>query len=153
MKAKFWIALSVLTVCTAAVADRGKMYKWTDENGVVHFSEAPPASESASSERMNIPGVDQRAIGRRAQLEGDDDDGDDDGEQQSGLTRAMAEDPAIAAQLQKQCADVRRNIAVLRSEYSRVKAYDAEGNPRELDAAQRQARLEREQEYIKTYCS
>ena len=150
MKTRRMLALiTLLLIAGAATADRGKMYKWTDENGVVHFSEAPPASETAETERVAIPGVDPRE--RRRSVAAPESEPEQD--ERAALAAAMAEDPQVAAEMKKNCANARRNIAVLTSQYSKVQAYDADGNPQELDAGARKARLAREQDYIQTYCS
>lgn len=39
----------LLAMVTDAGAEQKKMYKWTDENGVVHFSEVKPADQQVDS--------------------------------------------------------------------------------------------------------
>jgi len=49
------IALALVAVGAGAKAEQ-KVYKWVDEDGVVHFSDAPPAESSpVDVETVNIP--------------------------------------------------------------------------------------------------
>jgi hypothetical protein len=49
------ITLALTAVCTGAHAEE-KVYKWVDEDGVVHFSDAPPAEgDSSDAETLVIP--------------------------------------------------------------------------------------------------
>ena len=49
------LAIAVTVVCASANAQQ-TVYKWTDEDGVVHFSDSPPAkSETAGVETVAIP--------------------------------------------------------------------------------------------------
>jgi len=49
------IAIALTAVCAGAYAEK-TVYKWVDENGVVHFSDAPPAdADPADAETLIIP--------------------------------------------------------------------------------------------------
>ena len=49
------VAIVLTAVCVSAYAQK-TVYKWVDEDGVVHFSEAPPGEENtAESETVVIP--------------------------------------------------------------------------------------------------
>ncbi len=51
----FAIVVALATVCAAAYAEK-TVYKWVDEDGVAHFSDAPPAeSNPADTETLTIP--------------------------------------------------------------------------------------------------
>ena len=41
-----------LALCAAAPADAQRVYKWTDENGVVHFSPTPPPEGDSEQVRL-----------------------------------------------------------------------------------------------------
>jgi hypothetical protein len=48
-------AIAIMALCTGAIAEK-TVYKWVDEDGVVHFSDAPPAdSNPAQAETLTIP--------------------------------------------------------------------------------------------------
>jgi hypothetical protein len=50
--------LLVLTCAAASVpaADKQQVYKWTDANGVVHFSDAPPPTDTKNVESLHLAG-------------------------------------------------------------------------------------------------
>jgi hypothetical protein len=50
--------LLVMTCAAASVpaADKQQVYKWTDANGVVHFSDAPPPSDTKNVESLHLAG-------------------------------------------------------------------------------------------------
>jgi hypothetical protein len=53
MKRIYWLNLLLIITCAlAAPATGGEMYRWTDENGVVHFSETPPADREVAAENL-----------------------------------------------------------------------------------------------------
>lgn len=45
---RHWLILALLLACAPALA-ADKVYKWTDENGVVHYSAKPPEETAAES--------------------------------------------------------------------------------------------------------
>lgn len=50
----FWLSLAAL-LPVAAFADNPQMYKWTDAQGVVHYSDQPPAQPVADVQTLDIP--------------------------------------------------------------------------------------------------
>ena len=44
----------LLTLCTAG-AQAGKVYKWKDSNGIVHYGDRPPAASTTARELTVIP--------------------------------------------------------------------------------------------------
>ena len=54
----FRIMLCALALTVGQAATAAEVYTWTDENGVVHFSDAPPESgESATLQVEEIPSL------------------------------------------------------------------------------------------------
>ncbi|MCJ0825752.1 M23 family metallopeptidase [Luteimonas sp. 50] len=53
--ARLWPALLAALVATAGVAHAGKVYKWTDRNGVVHYGDRPPDANAAVKHVKVIP--------------------------------------------------------------------------------------------------
>ena len=57
------VVAAALTALCAGVYAEAKVYKWVDEDGVVHFSDTPPdESKSANSETLIIPKTPASAI-------------------------------------------------------------------------------------------
>jgi hypothetical protein len=59
------ILLLILVCCTGAVF-ASDLYKWTDSNGVVHFSDTPPPASAGKSSKLRVDkgvtaGVDEAA--------------------------------------------------------------------------------------------
>ena len=54
MRSFHWLNMLLLALaCALALpALGGELYRWTDENGVVHFSETPPADRDVAAESM-----------------------------------------------------------------------------------------------------
>lgn len=53
---QYIIAATALTICCAGANAQQTVYKWVDEDGVVHFSDSPPdQSNSAETETISIP--------------------------------------------------------------------------------------------------
>jgi hypothetical protein len=66
------VLVGVALLITATDSDaQPRMYRWTDENGVVHFSDQPPASQDVTAEALAIPsseapvGVTRPVVGTR----------------------------------------------------------------------------------------
>ena len=56
---KYLLALSILALLTAsfpvAAADGQTVYKWTDTQGVVHYSDKPPVQSAPDLQTMDLP--------------------------------------------------------------------------------------------------
>lgn len=118
----------------AVLAQTQPVYKWTDENGVVHFSEAPPARNDAV-ERMEMTRTPDPVNEAQAVDEVD----------------PNSRDQAIAVNIAEECTKARRNLQVLTT-YTNINDYDDQGNATQLTPEQKQARLESTQTYITQYC-
>jgi uncharacterized protein DUF4124 len=47
----YWLLVTGLLACWCGLASAQTYYKWTDDHGVVHFSDAPPADPKGVEER------------------------------------------------------------------------------------------------------
>ena len=118
-------ACVALLAFAATAAATGKVYKWTDAQGVTHYGDEPPARGEYETSR--IPEEDRVARG---------DAGAD--------AAAVATDAASPAGEDPQCAAVRRHLALLRGEAPVQQDTDGDGKAdRILTQADRetQARL------------
>ena len=133
-----FVALTMLISAGSVLAQSQPVYKWTDENGVVHFSEAPPSSDSSAVERMEMTRTPDPIT------EASDVDGVE------GVD-STARDEAIAVNIAEECTKARRNLQVLNT-YNNINDFDEQGNATQLTEAQKQARLQSTQTYIEQYC-
>ena len=50
-----WIILFAAVFSAAAIADDQSVYKWTDAQGVVHYSDKPPKEAAADLQTLDLP--------------------------------------------------------------------------------------------------
>ncbi|MFS1524763.1 DUF4124 domain-containing protein [Microbulbifer sp. 2304DJ12-6] len=157
------IALAILFASLALVAQANGIYKWVDENGVVHFGEQPP--NDGDVEVIKKPKSE-----RYKQWEA---------EQQSALAAEESKNPAPKppaekkpagqpeprqpAQMEKEiaraeaaaraqrCQASRKTLKTLNS-HARVREMDESGNLRMLGEDERQQRITQEQQSIRKNC-
>lgn len=111
-----------------------EVYKWTDENGVVHYTDAPP--EGSAYERLNMGGAGARAEAPPPEPE------------------AVIEVPKPPAPTtQSNCQVARKNVETFAKSVSIRMDRDGDGEAEELDDVQRASELSRNQELVKLYCS
>jgi hypothetical protein len=141
-----FVTLAIALASTGAtVAD---VYKWVDENDVVHYSEIKPLGYEAENLRPRSDGTtDEEARGKlealidRAQNQGVGPTPDD-----------QAQALARAARLKKNCDTARENLRLLESGV-RIRANDADGSAHFLDDDTRQTKLAESQSQIQANCT
>ncbi|HEX5961891.1 MAG TPA: DUF4124 domain-containing protein [Rhodanobacteraceae bacterium] len=115
MQMRSLLAASVMGLslaCAAGLANAQQVYKWKDANGVVHFSQTPPATGTHYS-KMRLssgPGVSSSpppAATQEADGEGDD------APRQTLASGSQPEKPSSRAQL---CRQLSSNIGVLQGQ-------------------------------------
>ncbi|WP_237060520.1 DUF4124 domain-containing protein [Microbulbifer sediminum] len=155
---RFLSAILLASLASATLADG--IYKWKDENGVIHFGSQPPQEKKVEvvkeprSERYKQWKKEQLAA--KAQQESDD---------ETSLTEAARKETAAApadaqgkalSQAQKavraqRCRQARNNLQEL-STHSQVREVDASGKLRVLPEKERQARIGRAKQIIQEDC-
>ncbi|WP_308363750.1 MULTISPECIES: DUF4124 domain-containing protein [unclassified Microbulbifer] len=156
------IALAALITGLAMAAQADGIYKWEDENGVVHFgSQPPPQKEQVEvvkkpksdrykqweSEQQALM-AQQRAKEQKAEAE----------KQPAAKAETKPEpqkqagpSPAELAIRAQRCQQARGNLQELQT-HSRVREVDASGNLRVLGEEERQERIARAQQTIRENC-
>lgn len=130
------VAAALLSTNPAAAA--GKFYKWVDDNGVTHYSEAPPAERGQAEEvrTWSSASSDQDAALERLEQRRS--------EVQKARERAAQEERAQSQPQQvatERCEEHRKNLETLRNKPV-VRAQDPDtGELRTLDAEQREAMI------------
>lgn len=167
MKKTIGLAAAIALALSATPALAAKFYKWTDANGVTHYSADPPPAEAktkASEVRVKSRrsaeepvaeggspgqnGTPVAAPGGTAPAKG----------KEAGKSRDEAGDkekdkkPAAASdRYAEKCKQLRSNLQAM-EEHGRVKEADDKGNVRVLTDEEKQERLDATQRQIKAFC-
>ncbi|BBM00690.1 DUF4124 domain-containing protein [Microbulbifer sp. GL-2] len=157
------IALAMLISSLVLTAQANGIYKWVDENGVVHFGEQPPGSteveviKKPKSERYKQWETEQHAV--RAAEEAKKQAASPPTEPQA-KTQPIPQQPsevdeqvtrAQAAARAQRCQGSQQNLKALTS-HARVREVDENGNQRMLGEDERQQRISQEQKSIRENC-
>jgi hypothetical protein len=146
---------------TSSVACAGQFYKWTDAQGVTHYTEEPPpASATGASEvkvSTKLPSGSQPAAAATAKKPGDK--GGKSGAtatgKKDGKTPAAGDKPAaddkVPGQYAEKCKTLQANLQAMQ-EHARVKVADEKGETRVLTDEEKQSQLDETQRSIKAFC-
>lgn len=124
---------AMLLALSAAPLAAQQVYRWTDDKGVVHYSDKRP-EEGVDFER--------RAVVVDPARDPADEDGDD----------AETTEATKRQQAQASCQQARQSLAVLTSAADVSMDMDGDGVPEPLDAAGRQSAIARYQDLVDAYC-
>lgn len=125
-----------------------EVYRWVDEDGVVHFTQNPPKAGEYDKYRPNIGKVGTvTPPGRQASI-------DVSAQQpQISTTEAARETPGLDAQeLALACIRARENIVLLEPD-TRLLVPDDDGGTRGLEGAERMGWLEKSRSFLNAYCN
>jgi Domain of unknown function (DUF4124) len=141
----FFLGLS-LSVATAFAA-QSQVYKWTDAQGVVHYSDAPPPTTQANVQQVRVSGGD-----RPHAVEGDatpDAPAAKPADPTPPDATAQAATPETSHD--KDCANARSNLELLQSKFQ-VSVAGSDGKAVALDDKARQAQIADMNAQIATFC-
>lgn len=131
------LPLAALLLTWGFAASASEVYRWTDERGVVHYSDTPP--EDDKFERVNV-----RTGTTRSTPEPEPEAA---AETTPPAAQASVEDAATRA---RHCDTARRNLIALNSSLDVTGEF--EGESRLLTAEERQDQIERNQRLVDRYC-
>jgi len=144
-------AVMAMTIASGAMAN--EIYKWTDNNGDVHYEDRP--SGAASEERLDITyrRTDGSAVQNRVQKRVDAQTSRREAASVAAAAQQEAADNAAADEARKQKCD--RSRARLESYLQSRRLYrtDENGERVYLDDAQRQEARKKAEEQITEFCS
>ena len=143
------VFLGLCVATAAAHAAGGQVYKWTDAQGVVHYSDAPPPTTQSNVQTVRVSG----------------------GDRPHAIDQTAAETPADAAQTpptdtpapkeqvlvdnadnrRKACQSAHNNLDLLNSKFP-VSVTGADGKAKALDDKSRQAQIADANAQIALYC-
>ncbi len=138
-------ALIPILLLSASV-HAGSIHKWVDEEGNVHYGDAPPVSAKTENVRvLSAPSNPGRALPRLGDNNGD--------ENAAGGTAAATNDDTVPADQAKiACEQAQEDLAVI-NRSSRIKLRSADGSERFLSTEEIAERKERAEADIDRFCN
>ncbi len=134
------IAVALLLLAPLATAE---VYKWTDANGTVHYSEAPPAQGTKFSKVTTTGTVEPLS---KPAAESDTEDANTSNEP-APAPKTVADTPENRKAL---CESLKSNLATLHG--SGPVLMEKDGKQSALDAAQRKQQIDTAQAQYDEYC-
>ena len=147
----FLLVIGVGMVFTTPVA-LAEMYKWTDEDGVVHYSQLPPPADAGVPVTEIDPPPDVDTDKAIKELEADRQKLHKMQEERQKQQEKQAEKERIAAIFKRNCRLSRERLKTLETGPTRVRAVDAEGNVTRTSVEEHQARIDEVKKKIEKYC-
>jgi hypothetical protein len=151
------LSAMIMACCMAAGVAHGASgyYKWVDDQGVIHYSQSPPANRPA--EELPVPGP---ATGEATPAQGAPPAQQAPGE--ASQPQEEAESPATPADADQQqaesqaigeqvCNDLRDQLARL-ERYTRLYQRDDQGNVTWLTQEERQQRIDETKKQLSELC-
>lgn len=133
--ARRYLLLIVLLMVPIAGAQAAKLYKWTDEEGNVHYTQIPPTERPSE-----VITPEQAPPAQPAAEEGD---AEKPGE---GVSAAQADNMRIK---QENCEAARKNLAIYQSATTILQA---DGTELTLSDEMREAKIQETRKQIEFYC-
>jgi hypothetical protein len=150
MRRSLPLLLLVPILASGAASAQVTMYKWTDENGRVTYSDQPPLGKVRSKETINIPGATNPNAARQvtdadAQFKKRQDDA-------AKAQAATAKKEEAEKQKQDNCSRARNELRALRDNQPLVRLTE-KGERILLDEGAREAEGKRIETYIEENCA
>lgn len=156
-KAPYCLALLTLALA-ASTAEAAKFYKWTDADGVTHYSADPPAEGAGKASEIRVksrhaadtPAAATPAAGAAPGAAASGQDKADAGKdkKKEEAPKATGKEPA---QYAEKCKQLRQDLQTIQ-DHERIKTRDANGEVKVLSDDEKNARLDATQREIKAYC-
>ena len=154
IQARFGILLATSALLTASAVHGQQVYQWTDENGVVHYTDQPPERADAEVKAVQpLPEVGTESP-RDATPQATAEAGEADAETLSPAEQkrrereeARAKRRAEEAEIAADCVRARQTVAQLEPS-PRVIYTDEEGNTQRMDDDRRLELLEEARSFI-----
>lgn len=131
MERLFAAIVLTLAVCTVGTAFAAEVYRWTDDDGQVHYSSTPPSDREVTVIEVTDEGTPLSSS--------------------AASDSATATDDEAAAQRREHCETARHNLEILEDE-SIETFLDADGETISFDADERAALLEETQAQVQYFC-
>jgi hypothetical protein len=128
-----------------------QIYKWTDEQGRVHYTQTPPPDMQEAAP------LDVKVARPPAQEEpAEEAAGEGEASGKETPEAPVADDAPIAIvpkeQAKAQCEDARKRLEILKGEAAHLMVRDASGELRPLSAEERDKRIADEESRVRQFC-
>jgi hypothetical protein len=138
MSLSFRLTAVLCGLLVAAAAEASAVYKWTDDKGVVQYTDAPP--EGRKFEKLDVGGAGSRAErDRPAPTPAPDDSAPSPAQQRLATMRAN-------------CEAARKNLQTMEQFEVVTADTDNDGVAETLDAETRQRAIDQNRELVRQYC-
>jgi major membrane immunogen (membrane-anchored lipoprotein) len=140
-----------MTIASGAVAN--EIYKWTDENGNVHYEDRPTGAATEERLHMTYNRTDSSAVRQRTQARVDARTAREEAKTAAAESeKEAAENAAVAAERAQKCEKSRARLESY-LQARRVYRTDENGERVYLDDEQRQEARQKAEEQISEFCS
>ncbi|WP_341503080.1 DUF4124 domain-containing protein [Gallaecimonas sp. GXIMD4217] len=134
----WWLLILPLAAAAADKEKENVVYRWTDAQGNVHFSQTPPQNQHAQPMVVNAPKPSSTAVQ----------------EQQAAATEEEAQSPLekMTARIEAECQRAKDNLATLKT-YDRVRVKDEQGNFTLLVGEEKQQQIDEHERLVEAMCN
>ncbi len=165
MKMTNTLAAIVTATLLSTSVSAAQFYKWTDEQGVTHYSEAPPPSSVGKASevkvRTKLPSGAKEILDNQQKIVDDKSKnnalgkdkavGKKNDDKTAPSTAAATPDQKTPEQYAEKCKMLRENLETLQTR-GRIREANADGSVRALPDEEKQQRLDETQRQIKAFC-
>ena len=137
------ITLLTVFIMNTAIAQETVVYRWVDENNVVHFSHKHPTDKEYAEIKV------QSAYSSANELIKQDSDADISDESDN---KAPDLSNYSQEEIDKRCTSAKMNLKVLNS-FDRVLITDDDGKQKSLSEEEKEKQIEISNKYIDIYCN
>jgi hypothetical protein len=144
--------LTICLLCLSSLSFAGKIYKWTDSEGHVHYGERPPSGQAKQLQLHTKPAHTPTSTAKPSnQQEATKKLLDSFDKERKDKAEAEAKAAKEKAIRDKNCSSAKRRIAGLKIG-GRQYEVDEQGNRHYLNEADIQSRLQEAQKYADKWC-
>jgi len=147
------LTCTVLALSLASGAMANEIYKWTDENGTVHYEDRPTGAESEERLDITYRRTNNSAVQDRVQTRLDADAAREEAKSVAAAAEQEAADnAAVAADRSQKCDKARARLETY-LQSRRLYRTDDSGERVYLDDTQRQEARTKAEEQVTEFCS
>ena len=143
--------LSTVILFSSAAAFAGKIYKWTDAEGKVHYGSEKPADADAEKMKVN---TDKTGVESGAALDDLKQQVDDEAEKikEEGIPAQPPVPSLSMKEVKKRCQAAKQDLATIQSR-GQLRERDANGEIRYVSDEDKQRRIKAAKQQVREYCN